>query len=686
MKSYLRFLWVCLALAVFLASIPYLVMAQEPVDELVITEIEESDFPQINLAFRALNDDGDSVGGLTVDEVFIMENDKAMQVESLEETSDGVWVHLIIDAGAGMAGDRWTSATETIRDYLQTNSGMRDGIDHVALSAIEASGLRVLTGYTASSDELLSALEDYTPPRGSGFSAPLVAAQDILEQLDANEDADDQAKYAVLVTPGFESEQEFDELVQQARSLSIPVHTILVRSAPRIPCPAPVTNNDGSVTQGACDEVVRDLSIATGGEFAHFADRESLNRLLENMANNRRQYQLSYRSNQGQSGTRQVSLATPSMSSPDAIASTSYTVEVNPIRVLIDAPRIGENIVREAAAFTEDRGSIPPTSYTVVASPIFPDVRRRILQAELLVNGSVVSDVDFPGETIELPWNLRGITQLGVNEQTLQVRILDELGLESVSQPANVDVEVVVPPQPTVVIPPDVVATIIPQITPAVVVPTPIPCTLPDALCPAEQAMRGNWLAATSMGIALLALAFAGVVWVNRDKAPVRAATASITKAVERITKPRGKSKALAHLKILAGEANLNRMLAIHGTTRLGRSRSDADLLFRQDDENPVVSRIHCTIKDVESHFEIIDEGSTHGTYLNGSKLLPLVAERLNHEDEIELGLVEAGGVKLQFLLAEEEEMGDGLQKTRRTRKEAPGPDNESSSDEVPPF
>lgn len=680
MKSHRRIVWSSLAaLAIFL--LPQLsTSAQGGIDELAITAIDEADFPQVTFTFRAIDRDGQTVTGVSSGDLRVTENDQAMPIESLEEIADGAWIHIVIDAGASMSGDRWINARDTLLDYLQSGQGMEDGLDHVALSVVEANGLRSLADFTTSSAQLVSALERYTPPGGTAYTAPLQSLVEVLSQLSVNAEAGALAKDVILVTAGLESFSGTDALNQRIESTGIPIHTILARTAPRIPCPAPVTNSDGSVSQPACDENVRDLAIASGGQYAHYADSDNLNRLYTRLANDRRQYQLSYRSNQGDSGTRQVALITPASGSPAATASTSFTVEINPIRVLIDSPSPGESIVREAAAFTEDRGSIPPTSYTVVASPVFPDIRRRIVQAELLVNGSVVSQVDFPGETIELPWNLRNITQLGVNEQTVQVRIQDELGLESISQPSNVKVEVVVPPQPTVMVP-EMLATLIPEMI--VITPTPVPCTLPDALCPAERAMRGNWLAATSMGIALLALTFAGVVWVNRDKAPVRAATASITRAVERITKPQGRSKALAHLKILAGEENLNRLLAIHGDTRLGRSRRDADLLFRQDDENPVISRIHCTIKDMETHFEIVDEGSTHGTYLNGSKLQPLVAEPLNHEDEIELGLVEAGGVKLQFLLAEEEAMGDELRQTKRTRKETPSQDG-GSNDEVP--
>jgi pSer/pThr/pTyr-binding forkhead associated (FHA) protein len=169
--------------------------------------------------------------------------------------------------------------------------------------------------------------------------------------------------------------------------------------------------------------------------------------------------------------------------------------------------------------------------------------------------------------------------------------------------------------------------------------------------------------------VASLALVFAGVVYLNRDKEVVRNATARVTKAVETLTRRQTTAKARAYLKILGGDNDVGRLLPIHGDTRIGRSRSNADVHFRGDEEESVISRLHCTIIDMESHFEIKDESSSYGTFLNGARLTPLVPEKLSDGDEIELAQVQRGGVKLKFQMAGDEELGAGLTETRRTRK-----------------
>lgn len=653
---------IALSLSIFLHY--YSALAQGSAERYAIVETDASEFPQVNLVVRALDGEGQTVGGLLPADFEITENDRPMAIDSLEEVDGGLWVNFVVDAGAGMQGDRWNKAQEAVTSYLEADSWMRNGLDHIAITAIEAGGPHTLIDYTTDRAQLLNAIEQYSPPGGTDFSAPLRPISDLIEQLALNSDARDQPKYFILITPGLENEGGHSALIQTARDKMVIIHTILARSVPRIQC-APA---QGGV-RPACDEKLRDLALETGGEFTPYADRNSPNGLFTRMEASRRQYHISYRSDLGESGTHQVTIASPG----GARATTSYSVVIDPIRILIDSPSEGEVILREAAAYTEDRGSIPPQSFTIVATPIFPDVRRRIIVAELLVNGAVASRVEFPGETIELPWNLRTITELGVNEQTLQVRIQDELGIETVSQPANVKVEVIVPPKPDIPAP---LATAM-EGGGFFATPTPIPCPLPDAACGPYRAVRGNWVSATSLAVATLSLIFAGIVYMNRDKAVVRNATARVTRAVETLTRRQFTAKARAYLKILGGDEDVGRLLPIHGDTRIGRSSSNADIHFRGDEEESVISRLHCTIIDMESHFEIKDESSTYGTFLNGARLTPLVPEKLSDGDEIELAQVQRGGVKLKFQLAGDDELGAGLTETRRTRKKKAAENNE---------
>ncbi len=653
------------------------VQAQGSIDELIITDIDTAGFPQVNLQFRALDILNRPVPGVVRDTFTVTEDGSQMPIDSVTETEEGVWIHFVIDAGAGMTDERWDRAEEGLLNFLNDTPWMRDGLDHVAISVVDWAGLRPLTDFTSDSDSLIGVVEGFSPPGGASFSDPLPEISNILDEFDLLEGAEGQAKFVYLISSGLErgGEDRVSQLVRKSQELEIPVYTTLVRSDQRIPCPAPFVDESGNTIVPGCDENLRDVGEQTGGQYVHFQNSNSLNDGFREITDHRLQYNLSYRSNIGNSGTRQVELIANAGENANQTDIVSYDIEVNPPRVLIESPRDGQLITRKAAEYIEDRGAIPPTTQSVAANVLFPDNPRRMLRATLFVDGAVKDEINNPQQDVEFSWNLRDITELGITDHALIVEVEDELGLISQSPSTTARVEVFVPPQPT----PEVqIETIIATVLPPT--PTPIPCLLPDSLCdPVERPVRQNPLAVTSLIVALASLTFAGVVWFNRDKAPVRAAIEGVTSAVTRITKRIQRSEPRGYLEVIAGDVNIGKVLEIYGDTPIGRSRQNAELLFQQDDENSPLSRWHCTIIDEEDHFMIKDEDSANGTYLNGVRLQPLVAEELVDGDEIELARVERGGVRLQFRIAQVDETGlDGdLRETRRTRKSSDNNDDD---------
>lgn len=633
--------------------------AQSPIDDFIITDVDGSAFPQVNVRFRALDNTGIPVSNLARDTLTILEQQEPMSIESLEKVEEGIWVHFVLDAGAGLTEERWRDAQEAMLSFVQTTPWMMDKLDHVAVTAVHASGARQLIDFTADANSIVAAVEGYSPPGGTNFSEPLPVVTNILNTMDLLPEAEGQAKAVFLFTPGLENRSGHDVLLRTSEETGIPIYTSLVRESVRIPCPPPIQNEDGTETIPVCDENVRNIGLESGGSFVHYQDVSSMSNAYRTVTNQRLQYDLSYRSYLNDSGTRTLELIANADSPDSTAASASYDVEVNLPRVLIDSPDEGEIITRAAIAYTEDRGSIPPTTYTIVAEVIFPDNHvRRILRATLLVDGAKKAEVNNPNAGVELSWNLREITELGINEHSLQVEVEDELGMVSTSPPTTAKVELIVPPPPPTTIP-----------TPDGPQPTLVPCLLPDPLCDwLERPIRQNPIAFTSLLIALASLLFASIVWFNRDKAPVRAMRETVAGVVDRLTNRYQRAEARAHLKVIAGDINIGTALEIYGDTPIGRSRQNAELLFQQDDEDSPLSRLHCTILDEEDHFLIRDEDSANGTYLNGSRLQPLVTEELLDGDEIELARVERGGVRLQFLVAQAADgVASGLRETVRT-------------------
>ena len=77
-----------------------------------------------------------------------------------------------------------------------------------------------------------------------------------------------------------------------------------------------------------------------------------------------------------------------------------------------------------------------------------------------------------------------------------------------------------------------------------------------------------------------------------------------------------------------------------HATHRLSKSETtigrDQDCDFSIPDDQ--VSKIHCRIRVEGSVATIVDAGSRNGTFVNGRRLLPNVAQRLKALDEIDVG------------------------------------------------
>jgi hypothetical protein len=163
------------------------------------------------------------------------------------------------------------------------------------------------------------------------------------------------------------------------------------------------------------------------------------------------------------------------------------------------------------------------------------------------------------------------------------------------------------------------------------------------------------------------------VLVLGRNTAPVQQVRNTVMRGVDRLTKRyQRQSEVKAYMVVLEGDASQGKHLELYGTTTVGRSKEDAEMVFQQYDENSPISRRHCTILDEEDHFKIRDEDSANGTYLNGVRLPPMEPRELFDGDEIELARVERGGVKVQFQSVQprqETMMEDDFRSTRVVKK-----------------
>lgn len=633
--------------------------AQTTVDEIVITAVDATEFPQIAVQFRPLDREGVPVAGLAIDGFSLTENSLEMTIESLNELPDanGMRVHFIIDAGASLNSVRWPNARQVVLSFVESDTWMNVAIDEVAVTAFEAnSGRRPIIDYSNDPDAIRRAMNEYSPPGGSNFTAPLPTVNEILEELALK--TDNKPQFIVFITAAIENQRGNDTLLERGIELDIPIHTVFVGS------------NSPSY--------LNELANQTGGMYVNYENTNSMNIVYNDMLLARRLYELSYRSTISTSGTRQITIASGSTT-----GNGSYDIEVNQPRVLITTPNSGDVITRQSVTYTEDLGSLTPTTQAVVTTVVFPDEHlRRLRRATLLVNGQVKDELDNPNpnQNIELSWNLRDIQSEGLNDFTIKVEIEDELGLVSTSPDVLIKVDVVIPEEDI-----DITGIVSETVTTIVegAIPTPIPCIGPETTCEFERTIRQNIPSVISITIAIFALAFAIIVYVNRDKAPVQAVRNTVVNVVTRLTKRYKQAEPRAYLVVLEGDTNVGKTLEIFGNTTVGRSRQDAELLFQQTDDNSPISRRHCSILDEEDHFMIRDEDSANGTYLNGTRLRALDPTELHDGDEIELARVERGGVRLLFQIARGEDDDGDLTEVGRTTRQTRGAASQDGAKEA---
>lgn len=640
------------------------VSAQSAIQELIITEVDVEEFPQVELRFRALDVDGFPATNVQQSMLEVRENGITIPPENLKEVEEGVWVQFLVDGGVWLYGDAWNNGKETVRDFVQTTPWMKGNLDQVALTVVEGGGnVNDLVHFTNDGLSLISAIDGYTPKRGTDPSKPVSAMNDLLDSMAILEEAENKPKFIVYLSAGMESELgQIDSLAEKSQDLNIPIYTVSL------------SNRDVSSLQKLADQ--------SGGIHANFQNRTSVAPLFVELVNNRSHYDVSYRSGVNTSGTDIPVELIANVSNTGAVSGIAdFDIEVNPPRIAIKTPPDGQQIIRSANEYTSDLSVLKPTTYDIVASVAFPDGHiRRLKKADLLVDGKVVTTLQAPSSTEDLKftWDLQQIQNPG--DHSLEVKVMDELNLDATSAAVQAVVDINVPePGEGVVdqaaIDEQIQAGVdkaLDSLPPGI---EPIACFdfTPEWACSnIERPLRSNPLSFVSMGIALASLAFAGVVYVKRDSAPVRSLTDTMMRGVDRLTKKYRPAEARAYLKVIDGDTNAGKRLEIYGTTRIGRDRQDADLLFQQIDEHSPISRLHCTILDEEDHFLLRDEDSANGTYLNGKKLTAMVAEPVYEGDEIELARVERGGVKVMFETAQVDadsdmEMDANMRETKRS-------------------
>jgi hypothetical protein len=378
---------------------------------------------------------------------------------------------------------------------------------------------------------------------------------------------------------------------------------------------------------------LRRLAEATGARFLVFENPSSFAPLFEIVANQRAQYRLTYRSTLAVTGQHALA-ASVRLKDGSALVSESATFPLRVEPAVITIQNLPATIERIAQTPGVDPQTLEPAAFRVEFKADFPDGHPRALaEAQLLVDGQVADTRAAPVEA--LGWPLTGYAESGAH--TLQVRATDELGLLAESAAVTVTVNVLIPP-----------ATV------------------------AQTAARIPWLAVASAGalIAAGALAVLGFWLARRSRAappsaaqhpaalpktqpltPIQPGRENKPLATPRLPLPhlrrparppaRPQPLGQAYLEVLepgGGGASRADIELYGGVVRLGREAAQTQIVF----PDRSVSRRHARIAETAPGvFQIFDEGSTSGTWVNFTQVPADSGRELRDGDVINLGRVQ---------------------------------------------
>ena len=653
---------ICACLVILFSSFISTTLAQKIQQQVVITQIDASNFPSVQV-YAILRDrrgkpiPTDRLGNMTlIESVFDQEevvSDDQHQF-TLKTISSAAEVIFVIDA----ASDLTKPGASREPYFIEMQNVIKSFLE--SMQPEDKAGILVVTGNQANylqplttDKELLNQGLEEIPQQAEKISFGRYGIDRALNELLYSPAKNTLAQAVVFMTPQlFHGSQGLDEIISKAIAAGIPIHSVLTRD----------------IEYSEASEPLQDMASQTGGVYLHYKDNPSLQPMFESLNEQRTQVLMTFRSRIGGSSERTINLTLKDISGTYKTTET-YQVSLQPPVISLLSPQANQEIVRQADSAGADMAFVEPTMLPITASITWPDgFPREIASAQLIVDGSPAStSFSKSPEGLSFEWDLRPYQAPGAQLAYLSVHVLDELGLSSESDEVAVKIQVSVP-EITHTASPIPQAALVTQVASSPALPSP-PAACSNlvgsraTLC--RSAILGKALVSTPSGwfaMGGLLIAIFAILMAFHFRSPIRQAGGKAFEAMQetvtQLRRPPHKGSG-AYLLVLRGDEEMaakSLPLSSDHVTILGRSLREAELAFQVNYERSVVSRKHCEIREEKGRFKIIDLGSTHGTFVNGTRL-PVggSGKFLASSDQIELGPADQGGILLEFRNASSE-------------------------------
>ncbi len=569
-------------------------------------------FPDVCVRAAPLSPTGQIPDRLGATAFRIYEDGERRPVTSVDRQYVGSQIAFVFDSSGSFKTQsslnkdrtRAADAVEAVDELVQTENWLqrKQNLDQMAVIApTGGQTLSVAQPWT----------EKYNAVHNAAYSAKPVNRDTPLykmlsEALKSMPDAPNyqaRAKFLVVLSDGVDntSAQEGSDVIDSADTLGVKILSILI---------GPATGQSKTLRR-----LAEETGGGTRGDWAYTAYKgpASLKPLYSAIKSQAEPYILCYRSKIGNAGPHSLVVGVKVGDKEVRSLAFPVTIPIKPAQVKITDPVSDSEVIREAPSYDTDLDTVEPRGLPVTAEVVWQDgFERNIQHVTYEIDGAAVSTIE--GALARFTWDLTPYRESGTH--SLRVVVRDELGLESKSEPVNVQVSMIIPAAPA----------------PVVEAASKIPL-------PGEQPLIYGGLL-----LALVAVVVSAFAVLRRKPAPAGANPAQIAEMAQDkdptiVFRPKhGDSGRLASAYLIPlmddagtpGEAIPIRAQTVH----IGRDQSRAQIIF----SHRSVSRLHARlVEESDDVFVLHDEGSSSGTFVNGTRV-DQTPRRLKDGDLIEFG------------------------------------------------
>jgi len=548
-------------------------------------------FPNVSLYMQVIDETGSREEGLQSSNFQLSEDGVPLSSFNLHEALVGTRLIFALNTDVSLrvrdtlGRSRFDLARQALLNWWHRPDASQLGLDDLTLMDAE----RVLAAHSDSAAELASILDQATPT----FSEADTGYELLFRALDFVGSPEDR--------PGMPSSVIFiTSLLRQPRD--IPLTNIITRARGSSTAIYPVLVGPTEASDQPELDILRRLAQETGGRLILFNEAEGLSSLADLILAGRTQYELNYLSAASESGPHEIRIQLADENGAGPGAASSYVLEIQPAEVtLLGMPTAIERKTDDPAV---PPASIPPTSLVVQYAIRFPDGYARPIQlSQLIVDGVVASQQTEPPFD-SLKWDLSELVETSTH--SIQIAVVDSLGLKGTSLPATISLEVQRPP----------------------------------AGLTAIRPALGSLLAALVVlvvGIALASYLISGrrLLLIRQDRAEQVPRPSVLRRAALQRELPEEPAEAVL-IPMTSGPDSPEFIPLVGMDTILGRDPSLAAIPI----EDPSVDRMHARlIRQADGEYMIRDQGSIAGTWVNYREI-PESGVRLKHGDLVHLGEV----------------------------------------------